>query len=67
MLSPRKKTDGRIELDKTSERKVPPKRQAGLSTQLPSAFIYLLFGLYGDLLPSEFSQIPDNLPDFNGF
>jgi hypothetical protein len=67
MLSPRKKTDGRIELDKTSERKVPPKRQAGLSTQLPSAFIYMLFGLYGDLLPSEFSQIPDNLPDFNGF
>lgn len=42
MLSPLKKTEGRIELDKTSEKKVPLKQQAGLTTQLPSALIYLL-------------------------
>lgn len=63
MLSPLKRTNGRIELDKTSETKVPLRRQAGLTTQLPSAFIYLLFGLYGDMLPSEFSRLPDNLPN----
>lgn len=63
MLSPRKNTDGKIELDKTSERKVPLKHQAGLTTQLPSAYIYMLYGLYGDKLPAECSNIPDNLPD----
>lgn len=63
MLSPLKRTNGRIELDKTSETKVPLRRQAGLTTQLPSALIYLLFGLYGDMLPSEFSRLPDNLPN----
>lgn len=63
MLSPLKRTAGKIELDKTSEVKVPLKKQAGLTTQLPSAFIYLLFGLYGDRLPVEFSDIPDDLPD----
>jgi hypothetical protein len=47
MLSPLKKTEGRIELDKSSEKKVPLKNQAGLTTQLPSALIYLLFGRYG--------------------
>lgn len=63
MLSPRKNTDGKIELDKTSEKKVALKHQAGLTTQLPSAYIYMLFGLYGHLLPSECSSIPDNLLD----
>lgn len=62
MLSPRKYTDGKIELDKSSERKVPLHLQAGLTTQLPSAFIYLLFGRYSERLPSEYSQLPDNLP-----
>jgi len=62
MLSPRKTTDGKIELDKSSERKVPLHLQAGLTTQLPSALIYLLYGRYADRLPSEFSQLPDNLP-----
>lgn len=62
MLSPRKYTDGKIELDKSSERKVPLHLQAGLTTQLPSALIYLLYGRYADRLPSEFSQLPDNLP-----
>lgn len=62
MLSPRKYTDGKIELDKTSERKVALHLQAGLTTQLPSALIYLLYGLYSDAMPSEYSAIPDDLP-----
>lgn len=62
-LSPLKKTDGRVELDKSSEVKVPLKHQAGLTTQLPSALIYLLFGLYGDRIQGELSNIPDDLPD----
>lgn len=63
MLSPLKKTEGRIELDKTSEKKVPLKNQAGLTTQLPSALIYLLFGRYGNKVQGELSSMPDNLPD----
>ena len=63
MLSPRKDSEGKVELDKTSERKVPIQHQAGLTTQLPSALIYLLYGLYGELLPSEFSSVPDDLPN----
>lgn len=62
MLSPRKYTDGKIELDKSSERKIPLHLQAGLTTQLPSALIYLLFGRYSERLPSEYSQLPDDLP-----
>lgn len=61
MLSPRKHTDGRIELDKTSERKVPIQLQAGLTTQLPSALIYMLYGLYSDAMPSEYSAIPTDM------
>lgn len=62
-LSPlKKRADGRIELDKSSEVKVPIQYQAGLSTQLPSALIYLLFGRFADKLPSEMSGIPD-VPD----
>ena len=63
MLSPLKKTEGRIELDKSSEKKVPLKNQAGLTTQLPSSLIYLLFGRYGNKVQSELSSMPDNLPD----
>ncbi len=62
MLSPRKYTDGKIELDKSSERKVPLHLQAGLTTQLPSALIYLLYGRYSNKMPSEYSQYPDDLP-----
>lgn len=61
-LSPVKRTEGKIELDKKSEL-LPYYLQAGLSTQLPSAFMYLLFGLYSSELPSEFNSIPDDLPD----
>lgn len=63
MLSPRKNTDGKIELDKTSERQVPLHMQAGLTTQLPSALIYFLYGRYAERMPSEYSQIPDDIPD----
>lgn len=63
MLSPMKKTaDGRIELDKTSEKKVPMKLQGPRSTQLPSALIYFYYGRYADRLPNEFSKIPSDLP-----
>lgn len=59
MLSPLKKNaNGRIELDKTSEVKVPLAYQAGLTTQLSSALTYLLFGLYSDKLPSEVNHTP---------
>lgn len=62
-LSPLKKTDGRIELDKTSEKTVLLKNQAATTTQIPSALIYLLFGRYGNRVLNELSSIPDNLPD----
>lgn len=62
-LCPLKRTDGRIELDKTSEVKVPLQRQAGLTTQIPSALIYLLHGLYWDRMAGELSSIPDDLPE----
>lgn len=62
-LCPLKRTDGRIELDKTSELKVPLQRQAGLTTQIPSAFIYMLHGLYWDKMAGELSSIPDDLPE----
>ena len=63
MISPLKKTDGKIELDKSSEKKTQLKNQAGLTTQLPSAMIYLLYGLYSDLVRMELSTYPTDLPD----
>ena len=62
-LSPRKSPNGRIELDKSSEVKIPLHRQAGLTTQIPSAFIYLMYGLYGDAVLNELTSIPDDIPD----
>ncbi len=61
-LTPLKKTDGKIEMDKSSEL-LPYYLQPGLSTQLPSASIYLIFGLYSKYLPSEFESVPTDLPD----
>lgn len=52
-LSPVDRKDGKIALDKSSERKVAFQHQAALSTQLPSALMYLLFGHYSQLLPSD--------------
>ena len=59
-LSPLKKTvDNRIELDKSSEVKVPLQYQAGLTTQLPSALLYLLYGHFADKLPKELANLPE--------
>lgn len=63
LISPLAKKGNMIELDKSSEKKEALKRQAGLTTQLPSAMIYLLYGLYGDLAKKELSTFPDDLPD----
>lgn len=63
MISPLKKTEGKIELDKSSEKKQQLKNQAGLTTQLPSAMIYLLYGLYSDAVKAELSTYPTDLPD----
>lgn len=63
LISPLKSVDGKIELDKSSEKKESLKHQAGLTTQLPSAFIYLLYGLYGDVCKKELSVFPTDLPD----
>jgi hypothetical protein len=63
LISPLKKTNGTIELDKSSEKKEPLKHQAGLTTQLPSAMIYLLYGLYSDIVKKELSSYPTDLPD----
>ena len=63
LVSPLTKKGNTIELDKSSEKKETLKRQPGLTTQLPSAMIYLLYGLYGDLAKKELSTFPDDLPD----
>lgn len=63
LISPVKRTDGKIELDKSSEKKESLKRQAGLTTQLPSAMIYLLYGLYGEIAKNDLTSLPDDLPD----
>lgn len=63
LISPLIKKGNSIELDKSSEKKEPLKRQAGLTTQLPSAMIYLLYGLYGDIAKKELSTFPADLPD----
>ena len=63
LISPLKSVDGKIELDKSSEKKESLKHQAGLTTQWPSAFIYLLYGLYGDVCKKELSVFPTDLPD----
>ena len=63
LISPLKKTNGKIELDKSSEKKTELKRRPGLTTQLPSAMIYLLYGLYSDLIKKELSSYPDDLPE----
>ena len=63
LISPLTKKGNMIELDKSSEKKESLKRQAGLTTQLPSAMIYLLYGLYGGLAKKELSTFPDDLPD----
>lgn len=63
-LSPLKNTDGKIELDKSSEVKVDFPYQAGLTTQLPSAMTYGLYGLFSQFLPQNIRRqqtMPDNI------
>lgn len=62
LCAKKKNIDGRIELDKSPEVKVAMAYQAGLTPQIPSALMYLLFGKFSDKLPSEMNNIPD-LPD----
>ncbi|GHV11750.1 hypothetical protein FACS1894162_7370 [Bacteroidia bacterium] len=50
--SPLKRNEGRIELDKSSER-LPFEEQAYNSTQLATALMYLLYGKYSNLLPDS--------------
>ena len=61
--SPKKEQNGKIILDKTSEKTIAWQYQAGLTTQLSSAFMYYLYGKFSDLLPDEMSSVPVNLPE----
>jgi len=59
-MSPRKKgDDNNIELDKSSEKKLDYEDQVWYSTQLPSALMYLVFGLYEKFLPDGKPDIQD--------
>jgi hypothetical protein len=60
-LTPVKREDGKIEMDKKSEKTVSYKHQASLTPQIPSALTYLIFGLYENMLPNDMSNLP-NLP-----
>ncbi|MFR1241856.1 MAG: hypothetical protein ACLSDJ_12150, partial [Butyricimonas faecihominis] len=51
--SPIKRTDGRVQLDKSSEKELEYKDQAYYSTQIATAFLYLLWGEYKHLLPED--------------
>lgn len=63
-LSPLKRTYGIVELDKTSELKVPLQHQAGLTTQIPSAMMYLVFSLF-ERYAKQGSRSSTPLPDTN--
>jgi hypothetical protein len=58
-MSPLKRTEGGIELDKTAEKKLDFKDQALWSPQIASALMYMLFGLYEKLLPSRVASWSD--------
>lgn len=58
-LSPVDRRDGKIVMDKSSERKVAFQHQAALSTQLPSALMYLLYGHYSHLLSNDMKKSTD--------
>lgn len=59
-MSPVKKTDNQIiELDKSSERKLDYEEQAFWSTQIASAWMYLVFGLYEKYLPKGSADTGD--------
>lgn len=51
--SPIKRDEGKILLDKSSEKKLEYEQQAYYSTQIATALMYLLWGEYNKLLPSS--------------
>lgn len=51
--SPIKRTTGKIELDKSSEKELEYKDQALYSTQIATAFMYLLWGEFNKVLPES--------------
>lgn len=55
-ISPLKRNEGKIELDKSSEKKLNFKDQAFWSTQIATSLMYLLFGLYEKFLPNKSEQ-----------
>jgi len=55
--SPIKKNEKKVELDKSSE-KLPFEDQAFYSTQISSAFMYLLWGKFNHLLPASDRRKP---------
>lgn len=55
-MSPLKRTDGVIELDKSAEKKLDYADQAFWSPQIATAFMYLLFGLYEKFMPDSASE-----------
>jgi hypothetical protein len=58
-MSPLKRPEGGIELDKAAEKKLDFKDQAMWSPQIASALMYMLFGLYEKLLPSRVTSWSD--------
>ncbi len=43
-----------VELDKSSEKKIPLSQQADRTPQIPSALMYMVYGLYSRFLPSKY-------------
>ena len=64
--SPLKKTDGKIALDKSSEASLDYEEQAFWSTQIATAYMYLLWGEYSKYLPSNQTEISDVSPTVYG-
>ena len=58
-MSPLKKTDGVVQLDKSAEKTLPFDQQATLSPQIATALMYLVFGLYEGYLPGKYKSVSD--------
>lgn len=58
-MSPLKKTEGFIQLDKSAEKTLPFEQQATMSPQIATAYMYLTFGLYESYLPDKYATNPD--------
>ena len=61
-----KKTDGKIALDKSSEANLYYEEQAFWSTQIATAYMYLLWGEFNKYLPSNRAEIGDVDPAVYG-